>query len=59
LGGERAIYRDGWIANTKVVLALWQNDPGVKLENPLEKEGFRHILQRGCTNAMICGLSAR
>jgi arylsulfatase A-like enzyme len=34
--GERAIYHNGWIANTKVVLAPWQNNPGVKLENPLD-----------------------
>jgi len=29
--GERGIYHDGWYANTKVALAPWNNNPGVKL----------------------------
>ena len=27
--GERAIYHDGWYANTKVVIAPWKNNPGI------------------------------
>jgi arylsulfatase A-like enzyme len=34
--GDRAIYHDGWFANTKVVIALWDNNPGTKLPNPLD-----------------------
>src|SRR5204863_593038 len=31
MGGQRAIYHEGWFANTKVPFAPWQNNPGVKL----------------------------
>ena len=34
--GERAIYHDGWYANTKVVIAPWKNNPGIKLPDPLD-----------------------
>jgi arylsulfatase len=34
--GERGIYHDGWYANTKVAIAPWKNNPGVKLPNPLD-----------------------
>jgi len=33
---ERAIYHDGWYANTKVLIAPWENNPGTKLPNPLD-----------------------
>jgi arylsulfatase len=36
MGGERGIYHEGWFANTKVEIAPWQSNPGVKLPNPLE-----------------------
>jgi arylsulfatase len=36
MAGERGIYHDGWYANTKVLIAPWQNNPGVKLPNPLD-----------------------
>jgi len=36
--GERAIYHDGWYANTKVAIAPWKNNPGTKLPNPLDYE---------------------
>ncbi|MBV8321550.1 MAG: sulfatase-like hydrolase/transferase, partial [Hyphomicrobiales bacterium] len=36
LAGERGIYHEGWFANTKVGIAPWQSNPGVKLPNPLE-----------------------
>jgi arylsulfatase A-like enzyme len=36
--GERAIYHDGWYANTKVAIAPWNNNPGIKLPDPLDYE---------------------
>jgi arylsulfatase len=35
---ERAIYHDGWYANTKVAIAPWNNNPGEKLPNVLDYE---------------------
>ena len=34
--GERAIYHDGWFANTRVAIAPWNNNPGEKLPDPLD-----------------------
>ena len=36
MGGERGIYHNGWYANTKVLIAPWKNNPGIKLPNPLD-----------------------
>jgi arylsulfatase A-like enzyme len=49
MAGERVIYHDGWIANTMVVLAPWQNNPGVKLENPLDYKWELYDLSKDWT----------
>jgi len=49
MGGERGIYHDGWFANTKVVLAPWQNNPGVKLESPLDYKWELYDLSKDWT----------
>ncbi len=36
--GQRAIYHEGWYANTKVVIAPWDNNPGVKVPDVLDYE---------------------
>jgi arylsulfatase len=38
MAAERAIYHDGWYANTKVAIAPWKNNPGTKLPDPLDYE---------------------
>ena len=47
--GERAIYHDGWIANTKVEVAPWNNNPGTKLPDPLDYEWELYDLTKDWT----------
>jgi arylsulfatase len=47
--GERAIYHEGWYANTKVAIAPWNNNPGVKLPDPLDYEWELYDLRKDWT----------
>jgi len=47
--GERAIYHEGWYANTKVVVAPWNNNPGEKLPNVLDYEWELYDLKKDWT----------
>ena len=47
--GQRAIYHDGWYANTKVAIPPWENTPGVKTPNPLDYEWELYDLTKDWT----------